>query len=135
MPKTTERIVVGAVIINDEGILLVRERWSRFWTFPGGTLEAVDGSYEDCLAREIGEELPDLRFQQHNFRLLGGMFPGQVPRGGRIQLKVYRVPRAGKKIKPGREIKEARFVADPESLKLAEATRRAIAALRRDGYL
>jgi len=129
-------IVVGAAIISGDKqeILLVREKRSRFWIFPGGTLEEVDESVEQCLAREIEEELPDLQFKQRNFRILG-IYPGQVSHGGRIWLIVYRVLRAGEKIRTDHEIKEAVFTDDPESFKLATATRRAIVILRQRGYL
>jgi len=130
-------IVVGAAIISRSRreILLVRERRNNnVWIFPGGRLEKGE-TPEECLVREIEEELPDLRFQQHNFRLLG-VYSGQVPNGnGEIQLRVYRVLRVGRKFRLGRELAEAMFTADPESLNLAEANRKAIAALRREGYL
>ena len=130
-------IVVGAAIIRNGKILLVRERWSLFWTFPGGTLKPGDRTYEDCLAREIQEELPDLRFRQRNFRFFG-IFPGWTSHGDeKIKLIVYRVLRAGEKIRPGSEITETAFTNRPESFSfgLASATREAIAVLRREGYL
>jgi mutator protein MutT len=55
------RIVVTAAIIEDRGRYFVTKRQKGvhlegLWEFPGGTCEA-DESLEDCLRRELKEEL------------------------------------------------------------------------------
>lgn len=53
---------IGAIIINNEGKLLLTKRGLKAqneigkWTFPGGTLEFGE-SFEQCIKREIKEEL------------------------------------------------------------------------------
>lgn len=123
-------IVIGAVIIRPEGILLVREEvWSDTWIFPGGIREEGETN-EVCLVRELAEELPGLVVEgfQHY-----GTFPGRVPKG-EICLEVFKVDAQGR-YDLGSGIAEAEFQAKPESLRLAEATRKAIAALRLEGCL
>jgi mutator protein MutT len=55
------RIEVGAAIIFSQGKVLISQRdepshLSGLWEFPGGKREA-DESFEDCVRREIQEEL------------------------------------------------------------------------------
>ena len=138
MPETTETIVVGAVIIRERSgrkreILLVRERGDDFWTFPGGTLEESE-TREECLIREIKEELPGFRFRRDSLRPFRTYF-GQAPHdAGEIQLVLCWVAAWGG-FRLGNGIEEARFTDDPESLNLAPLTRKAIAAFRRERRL
>jgi len=48
------RIAIGAAIIEDGKILLVRKRQS--WILPGGKPEPKESDIE-CLCREVSEEL------------------------------------------------------------------------------
>jgi mutator protein MutT len=59
--KTKNRIEVSAALIFHGGKLLIAQRRARshlggLWEFPGGKREA-DESFEQCLVREIREEL------------------------------------------------------------------------------
>ena len=122
-------IVVGAVIIQQNGILLVRV--GTTWIFPGGKLEEGE-SHEECLLREVDEELPGLRLS--NLREFGDFFGRAVHGDGSVSLAVYLVEAEGE-YNLGDGIDEAKFVAKPEELNLAEATRKTIAALRLEGCL
>ncbi|MCX6783462.1 MAG: NUDIX hydrolase [candidate division WWE3 bacterium] len=51
-------IVCRALIIdNNKGVLLVKKTGSDFWSLPGGKLDTQDSSLQDCLKRELQEEL------------------------------------------------------------------------------
>ncbi len=49
--------MVTAAIIEENGKYLITQRMDGFWEFPGGGVESYDASHEDCLEREISEEL------------------------------------------------------------------------------
>ena len=58
-PRTI--VVLAAIVEDDDGRLLVTRRLdgthlAGLWEFPGGKCEP-DESHEDCLARELAEEL------------------------------------------------------------------------------
>jgi 8-oxo-dGTP diphosphatase len=40
-------------------VLLVRRRSDGLWTFPGGKRKRASESVENCLKRELAEELPN----------------------------------------------------------------------------
>ena len=124
-------IVVGAAIIRDGEILIVRaENHSRTWIFPGGKKEEGETPKEG-LARELHEELPGLRFTIRGFL---GVYTAYISRVGKVRLIVYRVS-SGVRYKLGDEIAEARWVKDPEKLHLANPTAQAISILRKRGIL
>ncbi|WP_197086609.1 NUDIX domain-containing protein [Sphingobacterium sp. IITKGP-BTPF85] len=60
--------VLCGLIIKDQQILICRRKPEKslggYWEFPGGKLEEGE-TYEECLAREIQEEL-DLRVTVKN---------------------------------------------------------------------
>jgi ADP-ribose pyrophosphatase YjhB (NUDIX family) len=52
------KIVCRALIIDDKDrILLVKKDKSDFWSLPGGKLDTYDISLQECLIRELKEEL------------------------------------------------------------------------------
>ncbi|HLP86317.1 MAG TPA: NUDIX hydrolase [Candidatus Paceibacterota bacterium] len=52
------KIVCRALIIDNQNrILLVKKNSSDFWSLPGGKLEIDDISLQECLVRELKEEL------------------------------------------------------------------------------
>jgi mutator protein MutT len=60
-PKIKNRVEVSAALIFRDGKLLITQRQSGshlggLWEFPGGKLERNE-TFEECLAREIREEL------------------------------------------------------------------------------
>lgn len=58
--KANPQIVIAAVIEKDGRILIARRKQGKChtgnWEFPGGTLEEGE-TYEECLKRELKEEL------------------------------------------------------------------------------
>jgi 8-oxo-dGTP diphosphatase len=46
-------------------VLLVRRRSDGLWTFPGGRRKRANESVENCLKRELAEELPKLRLRKY----------------------------------------------------------------------
>ena len=63
------KIVCRALIIdNQDRVLLVKKDNSDFWSLPGGKLDTDDISLQECLSRELREELSietiikDIRF-------------------------------------------------------------------------
>lgn len=54
----TIKVVCRALIIDGQNrVLFVKKTNSDFWSLPGGTLEADDASLQECLIRELQEEL------------------------------------------------------------------------------
>ncbi len=52
------KVVCRAFILNKEkSLLLTKKTGSYFWSLPGGKLDESDDSIEDCLKRELIEEL------------------------------------------------------------------------------
>ena len=128
--------VVGAAIIKNGAILLVRtEKHPRTLIFPGGQLEEGE-TPEECITRELREELPGLRFRIQKFL---GVYWGSIHRDGEIRLIVYRVSLwtrlDANQFKLGDEILEALWVKNPDDLSLAEPTAKAITALKEGGAL
>lgn len=89
--------VVGAVIINDEGQILVAQRpyseipYKSFkWEFPGGKVEENE-SPEDAIIREIREELNcevnvknklgELEYDYPDFKLEMGLYLCRLEKG------------------------------------------------------
>jgi 8-oxo-dGTP diphosphatase len=72
---------VKLVTIRKKGaVLLVRRRSDGLWSFPGGKRKRTNESVENCLRRELAEELPKLRLR--NFRLWTNL-KGRSERRGR----------------------------------------------------
>lgn len=88
MGKVTKE-VMGAVFFQEGCVLVMRRApflsWAGWWEFPGGKLEPGE-SNEDCLARELKEEL-DVQAEI-------GEFLTENSHGydfGTVHLSVYRV--------------------------------------------
>ena len=128
--------VVGAAIIKQRKILLVLTRkHPRTFIFPGGRVEEGE-TPEECITRELREELPGLRFRIQKFL---GVYWGSIYRDGEIRLIVYRVSlwtrKTANDLNLGDEILEARWVENPDELNLADPTAQAITVLRNGGEL
>jgi ADP-ribose pyrophosphatase YjhB (NUDIX family) len=95
------RTRVGAIIIKDHKLLLVKtRRFEVFWT-PGGRLEEKE-SEEECLAREIKEEIRAKMVSARFFKEYIGKSPffDQMTRD-----RIYLVEIKGD-VKPSQEIVE-----------------------------
>ncbi len=52
------KIVCRAVICDEQNrLLLIKNSGNTFWCLPGGSLESTDASVQQCLKRELHEEL------------------------------------------------------------------------------
>lgn len=127
---------LGAAIIRDGRILLVRtRRHPKTWQFPGGIWETGE-KVMDGLSRELREELPGIRFKIYR---LVGIYWGKVYKDGVICLQVYRVnlwtKQEASELRLGDELLEARWVDDTDELNLANPTAQAIAILKKRGDL
>lgn len=66
------RLVVAAK--DGTRVLLVRRRRDGLWALPGGKRNGASESLKKCLAREIREELPQLRLREfHLWKKVGGV--------------------------------------------------------------
>ena len=123
------RIAIGAIIIDLGALLMVRNKNS--WILPGGQIEG-DESDEECLLREISEELPEMTAEIVQFY---GSFEGKSPnRGDHICVKAYFVQATGN-IRPGAEISESRWVTGTFDLPSSEPTIKIVHALQKDGHV
>ena len=123
------RVSIGAVIIRNGYILLVRKK--KIWILPGGKPEAGESDIE-CLFRELKEEL---QVSLKRPRRLGDKFIGTAPhKKDDLCLKIYLAEVEGEII-PSAEIGAAEWTNSPESYRLAESTKKVIRFLRQKGYL
>jgi hypothetical protein len=125
------RKAIGVATIVDNCILLVKKRES--WILPGGKPEDKETDQE-CLAREVGEELSGCSPTNPIFwREFKGITPHQ---NDLLKCSVYFSGIIGTII-AGAEITEATFVKteDLEDMNLSDITRKIIDQLIREGYL
>lgn len=124
------RTAIGAAIINDGKILLVRK--NKFWIFPGGQPENGESDLE-CLAREVGEELSGTKITNVTYY---NNFSGRTPHtGDNINMRIYFADIHGELNVPSMEISEREWVSDVSQYNLAEATSSACDSLIQNGYL
>ena len=108
-------IAVGAVIRDDDRVLLVKHRperggfWQGKWICPGGKLERGE-TIEDGIRREVMEET------NLNIRLTEQLVPFEriVAAEGRTELHViyidYLAEKTGGELRPASDVGEARWV-------------------------
>ena len=124
------RTAIGAAIIDNGKILLVRKRQS--WILPGGKPEPSESDIE-CLCREVSEELSGT--QLNNIRYYGE-FEGVTPHKGNIlKAKVYFANIKGKLYPSSAEIVAYEWVNDISRYNLSEITSKIVDSLTKDGYI
>jgi 8-oxo-dGTP diphosphatase len=75
---------VGLLALHDGALLLVRKRGDSVWILPGGKIDPGE-TFEQCLAREIREEL-GCGCQAAYFATVSD----EAASGGRLRLELYR---------------------------------------------
>ncbi|MBU3958115.1 MAG: NUDIX domain-containing protein [Nanoarchaeota archaeon] len=124
------RTAIGAAIIDEEKILLVRKRQS--WILPGGKPKPDESDIE-CLCREVSEELSGTQID--NIRYYGG-FEGRTPHTGDIlRVKVYFADIKGELYQSAAEIAAYGWINNPSRYKLSDITSKIVDSLTRDEYL
>ncbi len=123
------RRAVNAIIISDGRLLIVRKKDS--WILPGGKIEPGE-SDEECLRREMSEELPKLVISDLRYF---AEFIGTTPHSKTELCAVVYLATATGNTKPSAEINASKWTAEPEKFKLSDITSKIIAALRTDGHL
>ena len=124
------RTAIGAAIIEDNQILLVKKKKS--WILPGGKPEPKESDIE-CLCREVEEELSGTRLK--NFQYYND-FEGRTPHTGDIlRAKVYFADIKGELYNSNAEINERKWISNPGEYNVSDITSKIIDSLTRDGYL
>lgn len=124
------RTAIGAAIIDDDKILLVRKRQS--WILPGGKPNPNESDIK-CLCREVSEELSGT--QLDNIRYYRS-FEGVTPHKGDILIaKVYFADIKEELCQPSAEIDAYGWVNDSRKYNLSDITSKIVDSLRKDGYL
>lgn len=98
--------VRGAVIDEDDRVLLVKHGYVAGWHLPGGGVEAGE-TFERALQRELAEEANVAL--EAPAQLHGLFFNGKVSRRDHVAVYVARRFRVLGERRPDREILEARF--------------------------
>lgn len=123
------RKAVCVVVIENGCILLVQKH--ETWILPGGKPEAGESDVQ-CLLREVGEELPNLKLQ--NLKYFGA-FIGITPhKNDELRAEVYFADSDGE-ITTAAEINMAKWVKKPEECNLSDITQKIVLSLRKEGHL
>lgn len=85
-------VKIGAIILDEAGRLLIaKPRTNEFWLFVGGKLEASE-SAEECLKRELREELDvELADTPEHYLTSPIELAAGDARGRTVQIHAYRV--------------------------------------------
>ena len=126
------KIIIGAAIIEDNKILLVRKK--ETWILVGGKLEDSESDLE-CLLRECKEELSGTELK--NFRFYKS-FEGISPHKKELKtVKVYFANLIDGLNKPSKEIEEAKWIDKRDLVKynLSSITLDIVNSLKKENYL
>lgn len=124
------RTAIGAVVIQEGKILLVRKKQS--WILPGGKPEQNESDLE-CLRREVREELSGTELRDFKYY---GEFEGTTPhRGDILKARVYFANIEGQLYPPAREISAYDWADNPNNYSLSDITSKIVESLKNEGYL
>lgn len=126
------RHIVNAAVIRDDCLLLVKEKGRAVWTLPGGEMKP-DETEEECLAREIDEELAGVGRRKifRYFQRVEGVSPG---RKDVISVSVYLAELAGH-VGAGSDVDNVVWAFNPMLYPLSDVTWKIVNLLRREKYL
>lgn len=125
-----KEVVSGAFVEEDKGILLVKKE--DVWILPGGKKKERE-NYEECLYREVEEELPNLKII--NPIPVEKTFTGITPHSRTpVEVLVFAANVEGS-IETAREIYEAKWFTLPINAIIGEVTSQVIGRLYCNGAL
>jgi 8-oxo-dGTP diphosphatase len=114
LPSTYYRVAIKALIFDNQQRLLVSKNDKGEWEIPGGGWEH-DESVEDCLRRELDEELVAKLSSVGAIRFA---FSAMSERGWRVARIFYEETITPGPLKPSDDQVEARYVTRAELLEL-----------------
>jgi 8-oxo-dGTP pyrophosphatase MutT (NUDIX family) len=123
MEMKTIRIAAAVIVGPDGKLLLVRKRGTKFFMQPGGKID-VDESPQDCLVRELREEL-DLKIDVTSVICMGQFEAAAANEPEHlVHADVYIVSTDRTDFHPAAEIEEIRWVSPnaPDAADLASLT-------------
>lgn len=95
------KIKLGAIVLNNDKLLVVREKDENIYIMPGGGIKKGE-THEQCLARELKEEVGVGAIK---FRFFGTFVEPAIFEKGKVSMSVYFVDIEGVP-KPRSEITE-----------------------------
>ncbi len=118
MPKHHNPITVKGVIRRDNLILLVHQRESKYWSFPGGKQNNGE-STKQTLEREVQEELGGLTLAQASyFRTI----PAPTPKRPHHTIAIYQCSIPPKvNVRPSGEVDNIQWAANLNEYRLSSA--------------
>ena len=125
------RTAISLISLTSEGLLLTKKK--NTWILPGGKPKEGE-SDEDCLFREINEEL-GLSKEQISITNYYKNFIGKTPHKGDLLKNIVYFGTLKGKINPSNEISEAKYVKDFKNYNLSEITQKIVNSLKEDKYL
>ena len=125
------RTAISLISLTSEGLLLTKKK--NTWILPGGKPKEGE-SDEDCLFREINEEL-GLSKEQISITNYYKNFIGKTPHKGDLLENIVYFGTLKGKINASREILEAKYLFNFENYNLSDITQKIVNSLKEDKYL
>lgn len=115
LPSTFYRLALKALVVDDDGRILVAENVEHTYELPGGGWE-YDETFEAALQRELQEEIG---VAAASIGPIAFLFRGKSTQGWQVARAAVRVKLASIRLTPGDDIIAARFVTREEFLGLS----------------